>query len=199
MREVITLLYDNFETLDAFGPIEILGRLKEHFRIQLISQKGGIITSSQNVRIVTQSISEIYPANYILLIPGGIGVIELVKNKIFINSLKSLSQKAQYTLTVCTGSILFSKTGLLNGKKATSNKRLFPWAAKESPEVIWIKKARWTKDGNIYTSSGVSAGMDMTLGFVADRLGYDIAKQQSFEIEYDWKEDATWDPFSDVY
>lgn len=55
------------------------------------------------------------------------------------------------------------------------------------------------KDGNIYTSSGVSAGMDMTLGFIADLLGYDTAKQQSIEIEYDWKEDAAWDPFSDIY
>jgi type I restriction-modification system DNA methylase subunit len=96
-------------------------------------------------------------------------------------------------------SILFSKTGLLNNKKATSNKRSFFWTKNESPEVNWIKKARWIKDGNIYSSSGVSAGMDMTLGFISDLLGYDIAKKQSLEIEYDWKEDSEWDPFSELY
>lgn len=199
MREISAILFNDFETLDVFGPIEIFGRLKEHFHPQFYSPNGGIITSSQNVRVVTKSMSEINSDNYILFIPGGIGTRELVKNESFINSLKLLAQKAEYILTVCTGSILFSKTGLLNNKKATSNKRVFFWTAIESPEVIWIKKARWIKDGNIYTSSGVSAGMDMTLGFISDLLGYEIAKQQSIEIEYDWKEDSEWDPFSELY
>ena len=65
--------------------------------------------------------------------------------------------------------------------------------------MIWVNKARWINDGNIYTSSGVSAGIDMTLGFISDLLGYEVAKKQSIEIEYDWKEDPLWDPFSDIY
>jgi putative intracellular protease/amidase len=199
MREISAILFNDFETLDVFGPIEIFGRLKEYFNPQFYSPNGGIITSSQNVQVVTKPMSEINSDNYILFIPGGIGTRELIKNESFINNLKLLSQKAEYIITVCTGSILFSKTGLLNNRKATSNKRVFFWAKNESPEVIWIKKARWIKDGNIYTSSGVSAGMDMTLGFISDLLGYEIAKQQSIEIEYDWKEDSEWDPFSELY
>lgn len=199
MREVITILFNNFETLDVFGPVEILGRLKEHFNVQFYSRDGGVITSSQNVPVVTGSMSGIDSSRYIVLVPGGIGTRELVNDEKFIGDLAILSKGADYILTVCTGSILFSKTGLLNGRKATSNKRVFPWTAKESPDVIWTRKARWVRDGNIYTSSGVSAGMDMTLGFVADLLGYDVAKQQSIEIEYDWKEDSGWDPFSEMY
>jgi len=199
MREISAILFNDFETLDVFGPIEIFGRLKEYFHPQFYSQKGGIITSSHNVQVVTKPMSEINSDNYILFIPGGTGTRELIKNEGFINNLKLLSQKAEYILTVCTGSILFSKTGLLNNRKATSNKRVFFWATNESPEVIWIKKARWIRDGNIYTSSGVSAGIDMTLGFISDLLGYEIAKQQSIEIEYDWKEDSEWDPFSELY
>lgn len=199
MREIITILFNNFETLDVFGPIEVLGRLKNHFNPQFYSQNGGTIVSSQNVSIITKPISDINSTSHILLIPGGIGTRELVKDKSFINNLKLLSNNAEYILTVCTGSILFSKTGLLNGKRATSNKRAFYWAKNESPDVIWIKKARWIKDGNIYSSSGVSAGIDMALGFIADVFSHDIAKQQSIEIEYDWKEDSEWDPFSDLY
>jgi transcriptional regulator GlxA family with amidase domain len=199
MREISTLLFNNFETLDVFGPIEILGRLKDHFNPQFYSQNGGIIVSSQNVSIMTKPISDINSTSFILLVPGGIGTRELVKDKVFINNLDLLSKNAEYILTVCTGSILFSKTGLLNGKRATSNKRAFFWTKNESPDVIWIKKARWIKDGNIYSSSGVSAGIDMTLGFISDLLGYDIAKKQSIEIEYDWKEDSEWDPFSELY
>lgn len=199
MRDILTILFDNFETLDAFGPAEILGRLKDDFRLRFISQSGGIITSTQSVPVVTEAISGISGPGEILLIPGGLGVLNLVRDERFINDLKCLAQRAEYILTVCTGSILFAKTGLLRGKKATSNKRLFAWAMQESPDVDWIKKARWVRDEHIYTSSGVSAGMDMTLGFVADMLGCDVAKQQSMEIEYDWKEDAGWDPFSEIY
>jgi transcriptional regulator GlxA family with amidase domain len=199
MKRMITILFQNFETLDVFGPVEIMGRLKDHFNLQFVSQTGGIITSTQNVPVVTETLAGLSGSGHILLIPGGLGVANLLKDDQFVNDMKSLSLKAEYILTVCTGSILFSKTGLLNGKKATANKRLFSWAIQESPEVVWIKKARWVKDGNIYTSSGVSAGMDMTFGFIADLLGHDVAKQNSIEIEYDWKEDAGWDPFADLY
>jgi hypothetical protein len=61
------------------------------------------------------------------------------------------------------------------------------------------KKARWVKDGTIYTSSGVSAGTDMALGFISDLLGYPAAKQVSREIEYEWNEDPGKDPFSELY
>jgi putative intracellular protease/amidase len=199
MKDIATVLFNDFETLDVFGPVEVLGRLKDNFTVHFFSENGGIITSSQNVPIVTRPFSEFNSSNYILLIPGGVGTRELVNNKVFLDRLKSLASGADYILTVCTGSILFSKTGLLNGRKATSNKRVFFWTKLESPEVIWIKKARWIKDGNIYTSSGVSAGIDMTLGFVADLLGNDTARKQSTEIEYEWKEDSSWDPFSEIY
>lgn len=198
MRDVITILFDDFETLDVFGPVEVLGRLKDEFTIHFYSLEGGIIKSSQNVPVVTKPLSELNIANYILLIPGGMGTRKLVENKNFIKNLEYLAQSAEYILTVCTGSILFSCTGLLNGKKATSNKRVFAWT-NQYPAIKWIKNARWVKEGNIYTSSGVSAGIDMTLAFISDLLGYDVSKQQSIEIEYDWHEDSSWDPFSKLY
>jgi transcriptional regulator GlxA family with amidase domain len=198
MQEIIVILFNNFETLDVFGPVEILGRLKEEFNIHFHSLEGGIIESRQDVPILTKSISEINLDNYVLVVPGGIGTRELVTDDSFLNYLKTLADNADYVLTICTGSILLSKTGFLDGKQATTNKRVFAWT-NESPKVNWIKKARWVNDGNIYTSSGVSAGMDMALGFVSDLFGYEVAKKQSWEIEYDWKEDPSWDPFSEVY
>lgn len=198
MREIIVILFNNFETLDVFGPVEILGRLKTEFNINFHSLDGGIIKSSQNVPVLTKPLSEIGSDNYLLVVPGGIGTRELVQDDNFLNQLKTLSENADYVLTICTGSILLSKTGILDGKRATTNKRVFSWTDK-LPEVDWVKKARWIKDGNIYTSSGVSAGMDMTLGFISDLLGYEVAKNQSVEIEYDWKEDSSWDPFSEIY
>jgi len=198
MREVVTILYNDFETLDVFGPIEVLGRLPGQFSPQFYSMTGGIITSSQNVPVMTRPLSELISTQYILFIPGGNGARALVNDDMFIATLKSLAGNAEFVLTVCTGSILLARTGILQGRQATSNKRVFDWT-KSVPCVNWIKKARWVKDGSIYTSSGVSAGMDMALGFVADLLGHPAAKQVSREIEYEWNEDSGHDPFSELY
>jgi transcriptional regulator GlxA family with amidase domain len=194
MREIVTILFDNFETLDVFGPVEILGRLEEDFHLNFYSLNGGIIKSSQDVPVYSKKLSSNLE-NYILMIPGGLGTRKLVDDEFFLERLETLSFDAEYVLTICTGSILLAKTGFLDGKNATTNKRVFKWT-QEFPKVNWVHKARWVRDGNIYTSSGVSAGMDMALGFVADLLGYDVAKEQSIHIEYSWHEDSSWDPFS---
>jgi transcriptional regulator GlxA family with amidase domain len=199
MRDIVVLLFHDFETLDACGPLEIFGRLTDHFRTECYSMEGGIVTSAQHVRIETRPLSEFRSEQYTVLIPGGIGVRNLLHNDRFLQTLTTLSYHAEYVLTVCTGSILFSKTGMLDGKRATSNKRMFAWTWKESLLVHWIKQARWVRDGNIYTSSGVSAGMDMTLAFISDLLGPEIAQQQSNEIEYLWNRNPGYDPFSELY
>ena len=199
MREIICVLFDDFETLDLFGPAEILGRMKDDFRLRYCSLFAGMVSSSQNARIVTEPFSGLNGGKHIIIVPGGAGVIKLLKEQRFISEFSSLVQNAEYILTVCTGSILLSKTGILENRKATSNKRLFSWALNEAPGVNWIKKARWVRDGNIYTSSGISAGIDMTLGFISDVIGYDAAKKQAREIEYLWNEDPGNDPFAEYY
>jgi len=129
------------------------------------------------------------------VIPGGPGTRKEVDNTLLIDSIRAVCNSCRYIFTICTGSALLAKTGLLNGKKATSNKRAFSWVTSVNPNVNWIKKARWTNDGKYYTSSGVSAGMDMTLGFLRDFYGTDFARKTAFEIEYTWMEDKDNDPF----
>jgi len=198
MTDVVTILFDDFETLDVFGPIEVLGRLPEDFNPLFYSQAGGIITSSQKVPVMTRPLSELKSTGYILFIPGGTGIRSLVGDPAWIAILKSLAMNASYILTVCTGSIALAGTGILNGRRATTNKRVFAWS-RSVPAVNWIKKARWVKDGTIYTSSGVSAGTDMALGFIADLIGVPAAQQVSREIEYEWNGDPEYDPFSELY
>jgi transcriptional regulator GlxA family with amidase domain len=199
MRELVTVLFNDFETLDVFGPIEVLGRLKTEFLPQFYSMHGGTITSSHAVPVLTRPFADIATTDYVLFVPGGMGTRSLVEDEEFVGVLRSLATKAEHVLTVCTGSILFAKTGLLDGRRATSNKRTFGWTGTAAPGVHWIKKARWVRDGNVYTSSGVSAGIDMALGFVADTLGIAVAEQQSAEIEYLWNRKADIDPFADLY
>lgn len=195
-KEIAFLLFDNYETLDVFGPAEIFGRLTDHYILKFYSIKGGVVTNRHRVPIMTEKLSTITKKPFAFLIPGGLGTRIEVKNEVLINKIKEVSLSSDYVLTVCTGSALLAKSGLLDDRKATSNKRAFSWVMTNGQEVAWDKKARWKVDENFYTSSGVSAGMDMALGFLADRHGIDFARNVAWEIEYNWIEDKDNDTFT---
>ena len=131
----------------------------------------------------------------ILLIPGGFGTRPELENTAMMTFLKDRSSHAQVVSSVCTGSALLAKAGLLDGKKATSNKQLFALSTAISDQVEWIEAARWVEDGKFWTSSGVSAGMDMTLAIIAQRFGQDAAEIAANNAEYTWHRDADTDPF----
>jgi len=188
------MLFDDFETLDAFGPVEILSRTTTHV-IKYYSLAGGIVTSAQGMKIETEPICSANQKG-VLVLPGGRGTRALVNDKKFLSCLKKIGDSATFCLSICTGSALFAKAGLLDGKAATSNKKAFAWAMSTSNKVSWIQKARWVVDGKFYTSSGVSAGMDMALGFIRDQYGLASAKQIALDIEYVWNEDKDEDIFS---
>ncbi|KGJ49032.1 dimethyladenosine transferase [Clostridium sp. NCR] len=191
--EVNVLLFDKFETLDAFGPVEVLSQIKD-FKINYISKDGAVVHSYQGFKVITEDVKSI-DKNGILIIPGGIGVRDLVNDTDFLNMLKHLAEDSQFCLSICTGSALLAKCGVLNNIKATSNKKALEWVKQTNENVIWIDKARWVVDGKFYTSSGVSAGMDMALGFVSDQFGKDKAYEISEFIEYIWNEDKSKDTF----
>lgn len=195
--KVAVLLFDNFETLDVFGPVEIFGRLTEEYQVSFYSLSGGLIENTHGVSIVTKDFTEIENGADIFLIPGGYGTRVEVNNIVLINKIRKISELSKYVLTVCTGTALLAKTGLLDGRKATSNKRAFDWVTTQGLNVKWVRKARWVVDDKYYTSSGVSAGMDMTLGFLRDMHGIDFAREVAHTIEFTWQEDKDEDDFCD--
>lgn len=192
---VAVLLFEEFETLDVFGPVEIFGRLKEDYQIKFYSLVGGDVSNSHGVMIPTRKLAAIKTGVDIFIIPGGYGTRTEVKNKSLLKIIQKISEFSKFVLTVCTGTALLAKTGLLDYKKATTNKIAFDWVITNGTNVDWVKKARWVVDGKFYTSSGVSAGMDMTLGFLKDIHGVSVARCVASEIEYEWIEDSENDSF----
>jgi putative intracellular protease/amidase len=194
MVNVNCLLFDDFELLDLFGPVEALGNIPE-YAIQYFSVKGGMVKGRLNAALATENADAMEPGG-ILIIPGGRGTRTLVNDAAFIETLRSLAEAAAWRLTICTGSALLAKTGLLDGLRATSNKMAFQWARGVGEKVRWEPRARWVVDGSYYTSSGVSAGIDMALGFVQDRFSAERARDIARRIEYIWNEDRDNDPFA---
>jgi putative intracellular protease/amidase len=130
------------------------------------------------------------------LIPGGFGTRKLVDDNKFISSLKNIAEKSNIVLTVCTGSALLAKTGLLKNIKATSNKMSFDWVVSQDSDVKWIRKARWVVDGKYYSSSGITAGIDMALGFINDMFNIEVADKISHALEYIWNNNSEEDHFA---
>ena len=191
---IISFLFDDFETLDLMGPVEFLATLP-NVETKYVSLAGGLISSRQGFQIMTDNFKSL-PPNSILLLPGGRGVRKMVEDKVFLSSLEKAVQQAELVLSICTGAALLAQIGHLKGRKATSNKLALSWVASHDREVLWQEQARWVVDGKFYTSSGVSAGMDMSLGFVADFWGQDLAEELAKKAEYVWQNKADQDPFS---
>lgn len=196
MQTVTAFVFDDFETLDLFGPIEMLGSLTDSYRIQFASLTGNIIENKHGVRLATMAIDDLEYRTDILLIVGGIGTRALVDDKDFLQALTTLATTAHWVLSVCTGSALLARAGLLDNKRATSNNRAWEWVITQSDKVNWVKHARWVVDGKYYSASGVSAGMDMALGFIADRHGLAIAQEIAQKTEYRWQDDSDYDEFA---
>jgi transcriptional regulator GlxA family with amidase domain len=171
----------------------VFGKIDE-CSMKYFSINGGNIFNKDNVQIVTENINKIEKYD-VLLIPGGMGTRAIVNDDECISKLKNIIEKSSWCLTVCTGSALLAKTGLLDNHEATSNKMAFEWVKNIGKNVKWKNKARWVIDGKYYTSSGISAGIDMSLGFVCDHFGEETARKTAKRIEYEWNDNKENDIF----
>ena len=198
-RTLGVVLFEGFELLDVFGPLEMFGLAADHFEIRLISESGGVVASRQGPKNICDDSFQSAPAIDVLLVPGGIGTRREVNNPVLLNWLKKRSQHAELVASVCTGSALLAKAGVLDGLRATSNKLAFVWAASQSEKVQWQQQARWVEDGKVFSSSGVSAGIDMALAVIAKLVSQQAAEQAANFAEYTWHSDADWDPFAALH
>jgi transcriptional regulator GlxA family with amidase domain len=198
-------LFEGFTVLDVYGPVQAFascrvpkadGTPQRLFEIFSMAEHSGPVPSGEGPPSYAEYSFAHAPAFDMLLVPGGFGTRSAVNNTAFLNQLAAASQQAQITATVCTGSALLARTGLLDGRPATSNKIAWDWVLQQGPRVRWIRQARWVDDGNIMTSSGVSAGIDMALSLIARLHGRDLALTSARNMEYRWHEEAADDPFA---
>jgi putative intracellular protease/amidase len=196
MRTLGALLFEGFELLDVFGPLEVLGHMKDDFRVVMVGPSAGPVASAQGPRAAADVGRPECPPLDVLLVPGGIGTRAGVEDDALLTWIRERSEAASVVMSVCTGSGLLARAGVLDGRRATSNKRAFEWATSQGAKVEWIRHARWVHDGTFWTSSGVSAGIDMTLAFVAELHGRDAAERAAGRIEYEWHRDPGDDPFA---
>lgn len=198
-KTVGVLLFPEFELLDVFGPLEAFGQAKDWFRIVTVAEKSGPVASAQGPRAVADHGFEDCPPLDILLVPGGMGTRREVDNAALVDWIARQARRAETTASVCTGAALLARAGVLDGRRATSNKRAFAWVVEQGPKVDWVRQARWVDDGNVVTSSGVSAGIDMTLHLIGRIAGAAVRDEIATRMEYEHQTDAAHDPFAKVW
>ncbi|SQH77858.1 ThiJ/PfpI family protein [Shewanella benthica] len=193
-------VFDGFETLDLHGPVEMLSYmygypiLTENIEIFYIGE-GDWAKSTQGPSVkCDKPIGPIYDLD-IFIIPGG-DVDEQAEKSGMISWITRQCEQSQYVLTVCTGSRMLARTGLINGRKATTNKMLFSKAVRQNNLVSWQTQARWVHDGKYITSSGVTAGTDAALYLISLMKGQEQAQFAATITEYEWNSDPLDDPFA---
>ncbi|KAL5610981.1 hypothetical protein FOBRF1_007098 [Fusarium oxysporum] len=214
------VLYEGFQLLDVSGPLDVLNVLSTHadgISLSLIAESlqpqstspkcfpenMGMPPFTTSQALMPTHTFETAPQLDVLIIPGGMGCFNPndagKPNFTILNPVIQFIIKQypglQYLLTVCTGSGITSLSGLLDGKKATGYKGAWKTIPPWRPEVNWVPSARWVVDGNIWTSSGVSSGIDLMFGFVEDIYGGKIAQDIALWMEYERHLDPTVDPF----
>ena len=196
MRTLAALVFPGFETLDYFGPIEMLGGFGKETEIVTVAKGSAPVPSCHGQRIVVdRTLAE--SADYdLLLVPGGDAALAEGKDPVMTDWLRVASANAERVMSVCTGSILLGMAGVLDGRRATTNKIDFTETVHLAPKVDWVKEARWVEDGKFFTSSGVSAGMDMALAVMENLFGAEMAERLALGSEYEWHRDPNRDPFA---
>ncbi len=189
------ILYNNFELLDLYGPLEMFGNLKPKMEIVTVAEKVGPVPSFQGPQTLAKFDYQNCPSLDLLLLPGGLGTVQELDNPATMAFLKERVPSAKVTMSVCSGSWILAKAGLLDGRRATSNKVYFKMATQQSERVQWVSEARWVEDGPIFTSSGVSAGIDMALAVIASLYGEKKAMDIANYTEYVWNKNPEEDPF----
>ncbi len=200
--DIGVVLYDGAEPLDVFGPLEMwMNAGPDNIRVHLIAEEKRpiVLTTTSYPKALAPTVTAQYdfedtPDLDVLMVPGGVGTLVEVDNPRMIAFLDAQAAKVAVATSVCTGSALYARAGLLEGVKATGNKVFFDYIVSQG-KADWQLEARWVESGRFFTSSGVSAGIDMSLAVIARFFGIDAARMIAASTEYEWNEDADRDPF----
>jgi transcriptional regulator GlxA family with amidase domain len=180
------LVFNQVEELDFVGPWEMLTMWSKFANgpdnCLIIGQSLEPITCAKGLSINPHVSFADCPALDYLLVPGGQGTRQEVDNPVLIEFVSDQAKNCKAVLSVCTGSFMLHAAGLLSGKKATTH-----WSSLERLRAlgdVTVVEQRYVQDGKVWTSAGISAGIDLMLAFIASVAGEEVAGKVQFGAEY---------------
>lgn len=198
------LIFDQVEVLDVAGPFEVFSvtRLNEKrngeessstspFRVLLVSEKLSQVIAVGGLRLTPDVSIHNCPNLDLLLVPGGWGTRKEVKNDTLLKWIADMSVKTKITASVCTGSSLLGKAGLLDGRESTTHWRAFDFLQEVAPKTKIRRDVLFTLTEPVFTSAGVSAGIDLALRIVSHFFGTEVGEATAQHMEYPYPQSNT--------
>ncbi len=190
-KNLAILLFTDVEVLDFAGPFEVFSvtnELNNHnlLNIYTLGLTTAPVLAKNGLKVVPDYAVDACPQPDYLVIPGGSGTRALLEDEKFLTWLTQTAPACENILSVCSGSLVLARIGLLNGLKATTHHQVFTELEALAPETEIIKNQRFLDNGKILTSAGVAAGIDMCLYMVNRLYGEDTAMKSAQYIEYNY-------------
>jgi transcriptional regulator GlxA family with amidase domain len=190
-RNVAVFIFDNVEVLDFAGPFEVFNVAGEviepaPFNTYTVAMPAGPVKARGQLSINPHFTVGNCPPPDILLIPGGLGTRPLLKDAAVLNWLKAQTLQVELLLSVCTGALLLGQAGLLANLPATTHHTTFNLLREISPTTQVKEDQRFVDAGQIITSGGISAGIDMALYVIGKFLSEEQVALVIKEMEYQW-------------
>ena len=208
-RRIGIFVFDDFEPLDVWGFVQAFS-IARHiggtyadvtacpFQVGFIAETLEKVRSFNGPGVVPDLTwaEAMEDSPDVLMVPGGYGITtmlhpdgspETLESRL--DWLRAMNERVEIMASVCTGSALLARAGLLDDVPATTNRVAFDWVASQGPLVLWDDRARWVDAGRFVTSAGVSAGMDMAFHLVARLAGRAVAERAAAAAEYRWQRD----------
>jgi len=180
------LIFPDCEELDFVGPWEMLTMWSKYAEgpsnCLIVAERSNPVTCAKGMSVNPHASFADCPDLDFLLVPGGQGTRIEVDNQTLIDFIVAQAARAKAVLSVCTGSFLLERAGLLTGKRATTH-----WGSLDRLRklgTVNVVEERYVRDGNVWTSAGVSAGIDLMLAFIAAFAGDEVAGKVQFYAEY---------------
>lgn len=187
------VIFPGITQLDFTGPFEVLSRLSTppslslpsklaHARTHVIAKTTQPVSSDRGLGIMPTCTFQDCPPLDLICVPGGAGVVEALADAETIDFIRHQGAQARYVTSVCIGAFLLGAAGLLKARRAATH-----WAYVDLLPLVGARhgKGRIVRDGNVFTSGGVSSGIDFAFLIVAEIAGTDVAKAIQLGIEYD--------------
>ncbi|KAJ5505690.1 DJ-1 domain, InhA-type [Penicillium expansum] len=203
------VLFPGFQALDVFGPLDCINVLSWTHGMTLalvastlepVTTKSPISANAIGQSVVPTHTFATAPSLDLLFVPGGLGTrVSSPAIEEAIVYIRNVYPQLSYLITVCTGAGLAARAGVLDGRRATTNKMAWAEITGLGVNVDWVPRARWVVDGNVWSSSGVSAGIDVTLAWIEAVYGSELARTISNSMEYTRHEDPNHDPFAELH
>jgi transcriptional regulator GlxA family with amidase domain len=189
-RHIGLLLFDDVEELDAVGPWEVLAYWTLHhpedgWSISCLSRDGAPVVAAKGLTLTAHHSMSTMPTLDVLIHPGGAGTRVLMRDPQHLAWVRAQAATVPLMTSVCTGALVYAAAGLLAGRPATTHWESLDLLHELDPSIDVDPDARYVDDGNVITSAGVSAGIDLALHLVARLTGVDRAREVRRAIQYD--------------